>query len=112
MNRISDAIEAYKEGLKHEPENQQLKNDLKSAEDKQMQSQQGLLQAYLKLANNPETKEYLSDPQFMQKVQAIMQNPQLFAMFQNDPKIKKAYDVINEGGMPGNFNFEEFMKNM
>lgn len=77
-----------------------------------MQAQQGLLQAYLKLANHPETKNFLSDPQFMQKVQAIIQNPQLYAMFQNDPKIKKAYEVINEGGMPGNFNFEDFMKNM
>jgi len=53
MNKISEAIEAYKEGLTHDPENQQLKNDLKTAEDKEMQSQQGLLQAYLKLANNP-----------------------------------------------------------
>lgn len=48
----------------------------------------------------------------MQKVQALIQNPQLFAMFQNDPKIKKAYEVINEGGMPNNFDFEELMKNM
>ena len=53
MNKISEAIEAYKEGLTQDPENQQLKNDLKTAEDKEMQSQQGLLQAYLKLANNP-----------------------------------------------------------
>jgi hypothetical protein len=85
---------------------------LKAAEDKQMQAQQGLLQAYLKLAQHPETKDFLSDPQFMQKVQALIQNPQLFPMFQNDPKIKKAYEVINEGGMPNNFDFEELMKNM
>lgn len=36
LNRIQQAVEAYKEGLKHEPQNQQLKNDLKAAEDKQM----------------------------------------------------------------------------
>lgn len=35
LNKISDAINAYKIGLTHEPENQQLKNDLKAAEDKQ-----------------------------------------------------------------------------
>lgn len=77
-----------------------------------MQAQQGMLQAYLKLASNPETKQFLSDPAFMQKVQTIMQNPAAYALFANDPKIKKAYDVINQGGAPNNFDFEEFMKKM
>jgi hypothetical protein len=31
----------------------------------------------------------------MQKVQAIMQNPMLLQLFQNDPKIQKAYQVIS-----------------
>lgn len=48
----------------------------------------------------------------MQKVQALIQNPGLFTLFQNDPKVKKAYEVINEGGMPGNFDFEELLRNM
>jgi len=48
----------------------------------------------------------------MQKVQTIMQNPAAYALFANDPKIKKAYEVINQGGMPNNFDFEEFMKKM
>lgn len=77
--------------MKHEPENQQLKNDLKTAEDKQAEKTQGLLQAYLKLANNPETKGFLSDPDFMQKIQAIIQNPAAYPYFANDPKIQKAY---------------------
>lgn len=42
----------------------------------------------------------------MQKVQVIMQNPAALSYFSNDPKIKKAYEVINSGGgMPNNFNF-------
>lgn len=64
---------------------------MKSAEEKQAEKAQGFLQAYLKLANNPETQGFLSDPQFMQKVQAIIQNPGLLQLFQNDPKIQKAY---------------------
>jgi hypothetical protein len=31
----------------------------------------------------------------MQKIQALIQNPALFQLFQNDPKIKKAYEVIS-----------------
>lgn len=53
LNKLEQAVEVYKEGLKIEPENQQLKNDLKAAEDKQGEMSQGLLQAYLKLASNP-----------------------------------------------------------
>lgn len=71
-----------------------------------------MLQAYLKLANNPETQAFLSDAVFMQKVQAIIQNPANYALFADDPKIKKAYEVISAGGMPNNFDFENFMKNM
>lgn len=50
-----------------------------------------MLEAYMKLASNPETKDFLSDPQFMQKVQMLIQNPAMYPMFANDPKIKKAY---------------------
>lgn len=41
-----------------------------------------------------------------------MQNPAAYSYFANDPKIKKAYEVMSAGEMPNNFNFEDFMKNM
>lgn len=88
-----------------------MKNDLKAAEESQKQSQQKMLEAYLKLANNPETQAFLSDPDFMQKVQALIQNPGSIALFANDPKIQKAFEVIS-GSMPNNFNFDDLMKNM
>jgi stress-induced-phosphoprotein 1 len=31
----------------------------------------------MKIANNPNTKKYLSDPTFMQKLQLVQRNPQL-----------------------------------
>lgn len=57
------------------------------------------------MASNPETKGFLSDPGFMQKVQTIIENPAAYSYFASDPKIKKAYEVISQGGMPNNFNF-------
>jgi len=45
----------------------------------------------MKLANHPETKDFLSDPQFMQKIQTIVQNPAAYSYFANDPKIQKAF---------------------
>ena len=58
------------------------------------------LQAMMKLINDPETKDYIQDPAFMQKVQAIVQNPASYAAFANDPKIKKAFEVISSGPSP------------
>lgn len=117
LDRLDEAIEAYKQGLQHDPNNQQLKNDLKAAEDKQkgpganpMMNEQ-YLGAMMKLLGNTETKDFIQDQSFMQKVQAVMQNPALLSMFQDDPKIKKAMEVI--GSPDANpFNFEEMMKNM
>lgn len=112
LDKIDEAIATYKEGLTHDPENQQLKNDLKSAEQKLYQetkSQEGMIQAFMKLANHPETKDFLSDPGFMQKIQTIVQNPAAYSYFANDPKIQKAYEIINSGGS-NDFNFEELLK--
>jgi tetratricopeptide (TPR) repeat protein len=30
LNQVEEAVEAYKEGLKYDPDNQQLQNDLKT----------------------------------------------------------------------------------
>lgn len=70
------------------------------------------LNAMMKLMSNPETKDFISDPSFMQQVQMIMQNPQMAPMLiQNNPKLKKALDVI-QSNSGSNFDFEEMMKNM
>ena len=72
---------------------------------------QQYLGAMMKLISNPETKDYINDPSFMQKVQAIMQNPASLSYFANsDPRIKKAMQVIGDASAP--FDFEDMMKNM
>lgn len=61
---------------------------------------QGYLQAMMKLINDPETKDYIQDPVFMQKVQSLVQNPANFAQYANDPKMRKAFEVISSGNSP------------
>lgn len=51
---------------------------------------QQYLGAMMKLISNPETKDFINDPSFMQKVQTILQNPAALSYFSSDPKIKKA----------------------
>lgn len=59
------------------------------------------LSAMLKLMSNPETKDFINDPEFMKKVQICMKNPQMAQMMmQSDPKIKKAVEVIATSTAP------------
>lgn len=54
------------------------------------QFNQQYLNALMKLMQNPETKDLISDPSFMQKLQLIMQNPAAAqVLIQQDPKLKK-----------------------
>lgn len=41
---------------------------------------------------NPETKDMINDPSFMQKLQLVLQNPAAASvLIQQDPQLKKAY---------------------
>lgn len=76
------------------------------------QFNQQYLSAFMKLLQNPETKDLVSDPAFMQKVQLIMQNPAAAqTIIQQDPRFKKVMEVLSSD-TSNNFNFEEMMKNM
>jgi hypothetical protein len=60
----------------------------------------------MKLLQNPETKDLVNDPSFMQKVQLIMQNPAVAPMIiQQDPRFKKVMEVLTSD-TNNNFNFE------
>lgn len=73
---------------------------------------QAYLQGLMKLISNPETKDLINDPGFMQKMQACLQNPALLSVYmQQDPRIKKAFDVISQDAGQ-NFDFESMMQNM
>ena len=69
------------------------------------QFNQQYLNALMKLMQNPETKDLIGDPTFMQKVQLIMQNPAAAqVLIQQDPKLKKVMEILSTD-VPSNFNF-------
>lgn len=103
------ANDAYEAGLKHDANNAQLKSGLASVE-KAMQQEAGngfggdptgglgkmfndpnLLQ---KIANNPKTSAYLSDPTFMAKLQQLQQNPQMSPDMFSDPRMIQVLGVM------------------
>lgn len=62
---------------------------------------QAYLSALLKLMQHPETKDLFQDPTFMQKLQAIMQNPQLAQVYmQQDPRLQKVFEVLSQETSP------------
>jgi hypothetical protein len=64
------------------------------------------LGAFMKLMQNPETKDLVSDPSFMQKVQLIMQNPAAAQLvIQQDPRFKKVMEVLSSD-TGSSFNLE------
>merc|ERR1719188_1608270 len=63
------------------------------------QQQQFLMQ----LLSNPETAAFFQDPEFLQKLQEIQTNPMTLQKHMEDPKVKKAFEVLSQGfkGGPG-----------
>ncbi|KAM0254281.1 hypothetical protein ACHAQJ_006921 [Trichoderma viride] len=103
------ANDAYEAGLKHDPNNAQLKSGLASVE-KAMQQEAGggfggdptggignmfkdpnMIQ---KLASNPKTSAYLADPAFMAKLQQIQQNPLNSQDLFSDPRMIQVLGVM------------------
>ena len=106
LERVDEAINTYKEGLKVDPNNADLQKDLKAAESKAAeganpQFNQAYLNVLLKLMQHPETKDLFQDPSFMGKLQTIMQNPQLASAYmQQDPRLQKVFDVLQQETSP------------
>ncbi|KAH9894659.1 hypothetical protein F4778DRAFT_747793 [Xylariomycetidae sp. FL2044] len=99
------AHDAYEEGLKLDPNNAGLKSSLASVKRAMEQETGGadptgglgnmfkdpnLLQ---KLMNNPKTSQYFADPSFIQKIQALQQNPQMDPSFFSDPRMIQVLGV-------------------
>ncbi len=106
------ANDAYEEGLKHDASNAQLKSGLASVE-KAMQQEAGGFpgaggedpgaglgrmfndpQLLQKLAANPKTSSYLSDPSFMVKLQQLQKNPQMSPDMFSDPRMIQVLGVM------------------
>ncbi|KAL1887757.1 Hsp90 cochaperone [Sporothrix stenoceras] len=124
------AYEAYQEGLKLDPNNKGMKTDLDNVEramDAELRDggkagdgssfpssaadeMGGMFRdpALLgKLAANPKTAAYLSDPTFMQRLQALQTNPSNVQDMFSDPRmievmgVAMGLDFSMAGGMPG-----------
>ncbi|RHZ76763.1 hypothetical protein Glove_193g63 [Diversispora epigaea] len=105
LGRIEEAREAYKEGLKYEPDNAQLKKALEDIEASNNSNDSfGKIfpdDMLVKIAMNPKLKPYLDDQDFVTKIQAIQADPSQLNLYLQDNRIKEVFMFI----LTGNANF-------
>uniref|UniRef100_A0A2A4JPQ5 Stress-induced-phosphoprotein 1 n=1 Tax=Heliothis virescens TaxID=7102 RepID=A0A2A4JPQ5_HELVI len=75
LGRHEEAIEAYEKGLELEPGNEQLASGLAEVKKQVVELKQKTEQLFEKLRANPQTKEWLNDPEYVKTVEKIAQNP-------------------------------------
>ncbi|KAL6794825.1 hypothetical protein GGI42DRAFT_363251 [Trichoderma sp. SZMC 28013] len=102
MNDLFGAMDAYEAGLKHDPNNAQLKSGLASVE-KVLPGADGGVDPFgkmlkdpkliQKLASNPKTSSLLADPTFMAKLQQLQKNPNTEDVF-SDPRMIQVLGVM------------------
>ena len=123
MKKYQEAIDAYNQGLKIDPENVSLKEGIEEVR-KQMNNSSSNANAandgasdgmgnlfgndmfnlpnmLNKLQNNPRTKQYLSDPSYIQMLNDLKQNPASILTKMSDPRVMDTIGAlfgINKNG--------------
>lgn len=119
LDDFEEAVASYKEGLAIDPNNQALKDGLKSAEEKlssdndmgfdsfaggaagnpfgDLLNNPGIKRLLQILGQDPRTSKYVADKSFTTMLTLLMMNPGSAGQFvQNDPRLQLAYQVIME----------------
>lgn len=69
LGRLSDAIAAYEKGLELEPGNQQLASGLAEVRKEMLAAQLRKEELFRKFRANPQTREWLNDPEYIKVVE-------------------------------------------
>ncbi|GBC09925.1 hypothetical protein RclHR1_09200010 [Rhizophagus clarus] len=103
LGKLEEARETYQEGLKHDPNNAQLKKSLEEIESAiDNNSPLGRIfpdDVLVKIALNPQLRPYLDQPDFVDKIKAIQADPNQINAHLQDDRIKNVFMYILTGGM-------------
>jgi len=116
LQEYEEAIEAYEAGLKIEPTNEGMKKSKDDAEKALQNAGNNMFgnllkgDIWTKLRTNPKTAAYCNQPDFIQLVNNIQQNPQLLTMSLGDPRVSAVLGVLLgidlQTAAPGDFPAE------
>lgn len=97
LGRYDASIKAYETGLQLDPTNAQLKSGLEEVcAQKQAAAANpfNVPDLFVKLANDPRTKEYLQDPEYIKLVQELQKNPKALGTKLQDPRVFTTLGVL------------------
>lgn len=103
LGRDTDALDAYEKGLTHDPNNAQLKTGKEEVESKLSRQSNPFADPNLemKLAMDPKTRAFLSDPTFMMMLNELKKDPSKLNLFAKDQRIMMVLSVLL--GLPTDF---------
>ncbi|KAK2080719.1 hypothetical protein QBZ16_000573 [Prototheca wickerhamii] len=101
LRQYDEAAAAYRQGLELDPSNEQLKSGLEDAESARASARRGppggglfsQPEVLSRLATNPTTRAYLSQPDFMEMMQAINRDPSAMQRYLGDDRFQTALQV-------------------
>ena len=101
LRQYEEAAAAYRRGLELDPSNEQLKSGLEDAESARASARRGppggglfsQPEVLSRLATNPTTRAYLSQPDFMEMMQAINRDPSAMQRYLGDDRFQTALQV-------------------
>jgi len=96
MQRFDEALEAYKDGLKYDPENAQLKAGVQETESKLKNASNPFNDPQLeaKLFANPQTRGYLNDPSFQFILQQLKADPSNISTYAKDQRVMQVLSLL------------------
>lgn len=103
LGKDEEAMKAYEDGIKYDPNNAQLKTGLDEVMKNMQQKNNPFSDPNLevKLAMDPRTKEFLNDPSFLQMLNILKTDASKMSMFAKDPRMMTVLSVIL--GIPMDF---------
>jgi len=118
LRRLNDAITTYRKALELEPNNSATKQALLEVEREQVENESGMKPEQLfgqlfqgdvlaKARQNPKTAAFTNQPDFIQMVTQLQQNPSKLQQYIGDPRISALLGVLLGVGTDGPSPFEQ-----
>ncbi|CAD6208431.1 GSCOCG00003443001-RA-CDS, partial [Cotesia congregata] len=97
LGRLNESIAAYETGLQLDPANAQIREsleELKAQKASMTANPFASPDAFVKLRNDPRTKEFLSDPEYLKLLNELQTNPRALGTKLQDPRVLTTLSVL------------------